>query len=260
MHGKSTAFFFAVTFVFAILMISTPLYAKIEKNQEGEYQAKLEKILLNKTLTAKVTFPASKNGIDLNIDGSWDNKDVTRRIKNTGIGIDINDPATVTTIKLKEQHIEIHLNGGGYGTFGDNLMRGLTKNAAARAVEIGSRAAGKASGGSRINLRFNRDIQPDDIDPEKLAKCLDPLMNTSSMAVDIVRNNIPDEFKEAAAKGEIVAGMPKAVVFAIKGEPAEKKVDLDVTPPVEKWQYKLDAVTNLLIIFDGGKVKETSTF
>ena len=168
--------------------------------------------------------------------------------------------ATVTTVKLKGKHIEIHLNGGGYGTFGDNLKSGLFKSPVQNKVEQGNRSSGKASGGSRINLRFDRDVEPEDIDLEVISGYLEPVMDTRALAVDIARENIPDEYAEAAENGEVLEGMPKNVVFAIKGEPAQKKVNLDVSPPAEIWQFDLENMQTMIVTFQEGKVAKIDVF
>lgn len=242
-------------FFFALLVLlfsvsSGQVYAKLSDDKKKECEKKLEDILMNKTLVAKVVFPASKDGIDLKIDGTWDNKKVTRRIKDKGIGIQIGDPATVTTVKLKDQHIEIHLNGGGHGTFMDRMI----------SDDKSGKRGGIQSGGSRINMHFNRDVTEEDIAIEPLAKWLEPLVETDALAQDIALQNIPEEFKEAAEKGEIVEGMDKQTVFAILGEPKDKKVDLDVDPPVEKWQYELKSMEIMVVTFEKGKVAKIDKF
>ena len=119
---------------------------------QQEAQKELQALLLNKQLVAKVTFPAWKDGIDVKTDGTWDMKWVTRQIKDHGIGIEIGDKASVTDVKLKDKSLEIHLNGGGAGTFADSLLTSDAKKARRES------AGGKVPGGSRINLRFDRPI------------------------------------------------------------------------------------------------------
>src|SRR5439155_25203417 len=50
---------------------------------KDQAEKQLEALLLNKQLVAKVTFPASKDGIDLKTDGTWNMKVVTRQIRIT---------------------------------------------------------------------------------------------------------------------------------------------------------------------------------
>jgi hypothetical protein len=218
-------------------------------------QKQLETLLLNKQLIAKVTFPAYQSGVDVKIDGTWDMKIATRMIKDHGVGIEVDEKASVTNVKLKGNLIEIHLNGGGAGTLGDVLMTSDAKKAAREA------GTGKAPGGSRINLRFGRDITEEDIrDLDRLVSYLEPVVDTSSLRQAAKRNAIPDEFKEAAAKGEVVAGMDKATVFAIMGEPKSKAVDMNADPPVEKWQFELKDLKTRIVSFKQGKVAKVDEF
>lgn len=247
--NKITALIF--TGVLAVFVFSTS-FAKLTDTELKQGEEQLATILLNKTLIAKVVFPASKNGIDLSIDGSWNNKPITRLIKSNGIGIEIDEKATVTDVKLKDKHIEIHLNGGGQGTFGDVLLQSP--------FQMQNRTANKAAGGSRINLKFNRDITEEDISAIKLVEWLKPLVETSDIERAAAADDIPAEFKDAAEKKEILQGMSKKTVFAILGEPKNKDVDLDQSAPVEKWQYEIDATTNLLVTFEGGVVIEVVQF
>lgn len=218
-------------------------------------QKQLEALLLNKQLIAKVTFPAYQSGIDLKIDGTWNMKLATRMIKDHGVGIEVDEKASVTNVKLKGDLIEIHLNGGGAGTLGDAFMTSSAKKAAREA------GTGKAPGGSRINLRFDRDITEEDIrDLDRLVSYLDPVVDPSSLRQAAKRNAIPDEFKEAAAKGTVVEGMDKATVFAIMGEPKSKAVDMNADPPVEKWQFDLADLKTRIVTFKQGRVAKVDEF
>jgi len=218
-------------------------------------QKKLESFLLGKRLVAKVAFPGYKTGIDLKTDGTWDQRWATRMIKEHGVGIEVGDAAAVTAVKLKGNHLEIHLNGGGFGTAGDVFM---TSEATRRAREG---AGGKVPGGSRINLRFDHSISGEDVDDlGRLAGYLEPVVDTSALRQDVAKQGLPAEFKEAASKGEIVVGMDKATVFAILGEPKNKNVDLNADPPIEKWQYELKNLKTRVVTFKDGKVIKITDF
>jgi hypothetical protein len=212
-------------------------------------QRDLESVFLNKQVVAKITFPGWKDGVDVKTDGTLDLKWVTRQIKDHGVGIEVGDKTSVTAIKLKEKSIEIHLNGGGAGTFGDSLMTSSAK----RARREG--AGGKVPGGSRINLRFDRPITSDDLrDLDRLITYFDPVVETASLQQAAKRQTIPEEFKEAAAKKLVVVGMDKTTVFAIMGEPKSKSVDLNSEPPTEKWQFELSNLKTRIVTFQDGKV------
>ena len=250
---RSLALLLVALFLGFSLVFVSKVNAKFEGDAKKRCEENLKSILMNKTLVSKVVFPASKNGINLKIDGLWDTRAATRYIKEYGVGIEIDEKANVTSLKLKDKSIEIHLNGGGYGTLGDMFQDSELKQQMRK-------AGGKAAGGSRINLDFDRDITEEDIDAKKFINWLNPLVDASQLERVAALDAIPEEFKDAAARKEIINGMPKTVVFAILGEPKNKNVDLDKTPPVEKWQYELDSTTSLLITFEAGKVTSVVKF
>ena len=224
-------------------------------SQGEDAQKKLESFLLGKRLVAKVAFPGYKTGIDLKTDGTWDQRWATRMIKEHGVGIEVGDAAAVTAVKLKGNHIEIHLNGGGFGTAGDVFM---TSDATRQAREG---AGGKVPGGSRINLRYDHSISREDVDDlGRLAGYLEADVDTSGLRQDVAKQGLPAEFKEAASKGEIVVEMDKATVFAILGEPKNKNVDLNADPPIEKWQYELKNLKTRVVTFKDGKVTKVTDF
>jgi len=228
---------------------------ELKGSVKEQAQQQLAALFLNKQLIAKVPFPAHQSGIDLKTDGTYDTWLATRMIKDHGVGIEVDEKASVTNVKLKGNMIEIHLNGGGVGSLGDALMMSDAKKAMRDA------STGKAPGGSRINLRFGRDITVDDIrDMDKLIAYLDPVVDASSLRQAAKRNSIPDEFKEAASRGEIVAGMDKATVFAIMGDPKSKAVDMNVDPPAEKWQFELKDLRTRIVTFKQGKVAKIDEF
>ena len=223
---------------------------RLEGKLKDQAQAQLETSLLNKKVVSKIVFPASHLGIEVSIDGQWDMKKATRCIKDCGMGIDVGDAAVITTVKLKSEHIEIHLNGGGAGTFGD-VMLGVDR----------SSQSGKVPGGSRINLHFNRPITFEDIqDLNRLASYLEPVVDPSAINQAATLAAIPEAFKRAAEDGQVVQGMDKATVFAIMGEPKNKNVDMSGDVPIEKWQFDLANLKTRVVTFMQGIVVKVMEF
>ncbi len=228
--------------------------AQIRKDTIPACNKQLEDLLLNRRLIAKVTFPASARGIDLTLDGNWDPKDTSRRIKGTGIGIDIDQPGTVNQVKLKEDLLEIQLNGGGFGSFMDHL--GDT-----RREQQARKSGAKAAGGSRVNLRFNRPISCDELaDANHMIQFVAPLLDASSLKAVAALQGMSPEWAEAAAQKKVLVGMEKTTVFAIFGEPKQKQVDLAADVPLEKWMYELADLKTRVITFREGKVAKIDEF
>jgi len=245
-----------LTFVITLfVLVATGALAQ-EVNRYPKVWAfrELRAALMNQKLIAQIAFPANKRGIDLKVSGYWDQKRVTSLVENEGIGIEIGEVAVVTDVILKGMHIEIHLNGGGYGDFGDNFWASIAELGTVPTSDRDrNKLRGKRPGGSRINLRFDRDIQVEDLDAARLVAWLSPVVDTS---VWESVQALPEEVREAVERGEFQVGMTKAVIFSIHGEPKDRSVNMEVDPPVERWMYQPDATTTVILTFVGGKVSK----
>lgn len=239
-----------------VLAIIAPLaHAQLSAAERKTCEQQLRGLLLHKRLVARAAFPAYKYGIGLHVDGAIEQGMATRYLKEYGVGVEVDEAATVTDVKVKDKHVEIHLNGGGFGSFADALISpGKEEN-------MRHSPNAKAPGGSRINLHFDRALAPQDCsDLERFAAYLDPLVDTRALKEDASRARLlaalPPEYQEAAQQHRIVPGMDKGTVFAILGAPKSKNVDLSGATPVEKWQYDLESLKTLVLTFSEGKVSK----
>lgn len=75
-----------------------------------------------KQVQLKVDMPGTQQGVDLRFDRGtpMDWKQYSSRLKKFGVAIPKDAHATVTTIVVKKDMIEFQLDGGGFGTFGDD--------------------------------------------------------------------------------------------------------------------------------------------
>src|SRR5271156_3573397 len=75
-----------------------------------------------KQVVIKIDMPGTQKGIDLRYNNStpmnW--KEYSSRLKQFGAAIHKGDVARITTIVVKKDMIEFQLDGGGFGTFGDD--------------------------------------------------------------------------------------------------------------------------------------------
>ncbi len=75
-----------------------------------------------KQVVIKVDMPGTQKGIDLRYNNAtpmnW--KEYSSRLKQNGTAIRKGDVARITTIVVKKDMIEFQLDGGGFGTFGDD--------------------------------------------------------------------------------------------------------------------------------------------
>jgi hypothetical protein len=81
-----------------------------------------------KTVSPKLALPGTENGVDIypGTARPLDYPKYASRLKANGTAIKPGEPVTVTKIKVKSDHIEFQLGGGGYGTFGDETSSNVS--------------------------------------------------------------------------------------------------------------------------------------
>jgi hypothetical protein len=81
-----------------------------------------------KQVVAKIDLPGSQKGVDLrfNKPNPMDWKEYGSRVKQFGVAIHQGDTARVTSVVVKRDMIEFQLDGGGFGTFGDDTNTTVT--------------------------------------------------------------------------------------------------------------------------------------
>jgi hypothetical protein len=98
----------------AFLLFAPPLL-------HGQSEAALKEYFEGKTVKVKIAMPGTEDGVDI-YPGTAKPLDYPRhadRLKDNGTALRAGDEALVTKIKLKSKLIEFQLDGGGYGTMGD---------------------------------------------------------------------------------------------------------------------------------------------
>jgi hypothetical protein len=84
--------------------------------------ASLESYFTGKQVAVKIDMPGSQKGVDLkyNKPSPMDWNDYSSRLKANGVAIHKGDLARITKFVVKSDMIEFQLNGGGFGTAGDD--------------------------------------------------------------------------------------------------------------------------------------------
>ncbi len=73
-------------------------------------------------VTVRIDLPGTQEGVDIHADASraLDMDDYRGSLHKYGVAIRAGESATVTLVKVKKDLIEFQLDGGGFGTFGDD--------------------------------------------------------------------------------------------------------------------------------------------
>ena len=125
----------------------------------------LEGYFTGKMVVAKIDMPGTEKGVDLafNKPTPLDWKDYSSRLTTFGTAIHKGDTARVTKIVLKSDHIEFHLDGGGFGVAGDDTNTTVTATPVAksqREKDLEKQVAAEK------DPKKKRDLQ-DDLDHER---------------------------------------------------------------------------------------------
>jgi len=88
----------------------------------AQNEAALRSAFEGRRVTVKVDMPGSSDGIDVRVEPgrSLDMNRYRSDLKKYGAAIHAGDTAMVTLVKVKRDIIEFQLDGGGFGTFGDD--------------------------------------------------------------------------------------------------------------------------------------------
>jgi hypothetical protein len=173
---------------------------------EGHLKAALE----GKRLTLQIDMPATSAGVDIYPGTSrpLNMEKYADRLKENGAAIKAGEPNMITKVKVKDDEIEIHLGGGGYGTFGDNLgswakNRGADSGSAQQA-QIANRRSQALSAGSRFNLHYPNGVTPAEL---TLSAIVHALEDYATFPPSVVAAVAPP----AAAPAPVAAAAPPSV-------------------------------------------------
>ena len=99
-----------------VLVLNLPARAGM-----AQTEAILRRTLEGQQIRVRIDMPGSEQGVDV-YPGTSQKVNYPQhagRLKRFGTAIRSGDIAMITKIRLKGDHLEVHLDGGGYGTFGD---------------------------------------------------------------------------------------------------------------------------------------------
>ena len=104
------------------------LLAAVPPVAYGQSEAALKEYFEGKTVKLKIAMPGTEDGVDV-YPGTAKPLDYPRhasRLKDNGTALRSGDEALVTKIKVKSKLIEFQLDGGGYGTMGDETSSNVS--------------------------------------------------------------------------------------------------------------------------------------
>ena len=91
-----------------------------EQGPPGSNEAEIKRHFEGKRVTLRIDMPGAADGVDIRVDRPFDAQQYGDRLRRFGTAIRSGETATITTIKVKKDLVEFQLDGGGFGTFGDD--------------------------------------------------------------------------------------------------------------------------------------------
>jgi hypothetical protein len=203
-------------------------------------EAHLRKALEGKRITLKMDMPATSEGVDVypGTNRPVDYDKVGKRMKKEGIALKDGEAARITKVKVKGNHIEIQLNGGGYGTFGDALGQLKNQDAdsgTAQQMRFQNQRTEKLAGGSRFNLRYPNGVDADDATAAAVVRALEEYATFPAGVVTTVvthtsysqgSGGVSDQ---ASSPGSVRKGMSAEEVAASVGAPGSTSTNGPIT-------------------------------
>jgi hypothetical protein len=240
----------------AVPGLAVGLLGTAHASTSKEAQEQLNTLLLGKDVRALVDLPAYKDGVDVYYlppsnkradDRGIDLAEITKWLKEKGVGVERDEWVTITNVKIDSDKVEIHLEGGGEGRRGSN-----------HANKVG--ATYKRAGGSRLNLKYQKDLNDTDIAPQNILRFMSRLLDVSRIEQKIEEKEMPAELRAAIDAHTVVENMTYEMVLMSFGDPDQKKVDeSNDTKLSETWFY-LKNGHRWVVHFENGKVTKTQVF
>ena len=251
---KSRTVIAAIGGGFLAVCLSSPVVLIAAASKKAEVN--FEKMFLGKDVEALLDMPAYKDGLDLYVNAKSDKhlddrgidlKEMSKYLKEKGVGVEREEWVTITDVKVDSDRIEVHLGGGGEGN-------GASKNAEKKGAGF------KRAGGSRINFRYGRDLTDADLQIDNFLPILSRVLDVSKIRGVVIPSDIDPRFQDAIRSKDAVPGMTYRMVLMSLGEPDQKKVeDTNDDSLRETWYYLKDG-RRWVVRFSNGKVAKVQVF
>lgn len=225
----------------SVFLTGAMVFATMALPLHAQDEARLRKALEGKRITLKMDMPATSEGVDV-YPGSGrpvDYDKVGKRMKKEGVAIRDGEAARITKVKVKDYLIEIQLNGGGYGTFGDGLNSLLKNQAAdsgvAQQMKYQNERSEKLAAGSRFNLRFPNGVDSDALTPAGVIQALEeyatfpPGIATMTTSVSYSSTTALPAASAPSSTGQVRKGMSMEDVAGVAGAPTSSKSSGPIT-------------------------------
>jgi hypothetical protein len=238
-----------------ILLVGCLVPSTLVAGTSGAAKRALTQVLLGKEVKALTQLPATKEGLNIyytprgkNMDErGLDLKNLTKWLKEKGVGVESNEVVTITNVNIGGDKIEVHLGGGGQGRRGSKHAQETSPGF-------------KRAGGSRINFRYERGLTDADLAPDAFLQFMGRILDVNQIRQELALQQTPPEVRRAIESHTVTEGMTYQMVLLSFGEPEQKRInDSREGSLSETWYYMKDG-HRWVIDFLNGKVTKTRVY
>lgn len=119
-----------------MLRLYIPIFLAFSLLPTHAAEAELRQAFVGRPVTVKIDMPGTHEGVNLHLDRDdpIDRTEYSQYLKEFGVAIPKGRQATVTAINVKKNNIEFQLDGGGFGTYGDDTAMTVTTTSGRKSI------------------------------------------------------------------------------------------------------------------------------
>lgn len=244
--------------VAVLLVVPAALLAKEETE---DHLDQLGRILLIRGLdreiaVAKVMLPRGKHGVYINDQGKLDMDRAEKELRTNGAAIQPGIPVEITQIKFSAHDVTFEINNGGKNRkkWYQHIQIGMGGPGDMMQPVVQQQQQNPIAYGSSITLTFKGEKVPD-LSVDDAKKLLSAVLDFNrKLPTELYSPKVPEKFKDAIKKHEVVVGMNRDAVLSAKGAPFRKVRQTAANgEETEDWLYGLPPHT-LFVTFNGDTV------
>ena len=263
-RGRNTARYCALLTTAVAVVLACPA-ATVAKEENLD---QLGRILLIRGLdreiaVAKVMLPRGKHGLLINDQGEVDQEQAEKELRSNGTAIQPGIPVEITKIQFKDHAVVFVINNGGknHKKWYQHIQVGMGGGGGmVQPLDTQQQQQNPIAFGSYITLSFKGEKVPD-LSVEQAKKLLSAALDFNRrLPTELYSPHVPEKFKEAIKKHEVLVGMSRDAVLSSKGAPFRKVRE---TKPngeeTEDWLYGLPPHV-LFVTFSGDTVTKVHQY
>ena len=205
---------------------------------------------------AKVMLPRGKHGLFINDQGEVDHERAEKELRSNGTAIQPGIPVEITKIQFKDHEVVFEINNGGknHKKWYQHIQIGMGPGGMVEPLDQQQQRQNPIAYGSSITLTFKGEKVPE-LSVDEAKKLLSAALDFQrKLPTELYSPRVPEKFKEAIRKHEVLVGMSRDAVLSAKGAPFRKVRESKPNgEETEDWLYGLPPHV-LFVTFNGDNV------